>query len=352
MKNSLLFLLLVCFSATLFPQIVLFSNGNAYTPPNPVPGTDNNPVGRFYLSNDGPGDATLIGVSIRLTGTTANITRAKLWASTNNTFNAAVDNLRDNTVFISTSIGFSPSITIPAFQSRYFFLTLDLNASASGNFTSVIQFPSDLIFGAGSLLGSFSNAPLASGAIPLPVELTTFSVQRTDGALILNWQTSTEVNNYGFEVERSLDKLSWSTLGFVQGSGNSNSPKSYRFEDKGENHSGRVFFRLKQIDTDGSAEYSRIIEWANGPSGFQLSQNYPNPFNPSTTITYQLAEATDTELKVYDILGTEVATLAKGFQQPGSYSVQFDASALPSGSYVCRLRAGESVKSIKLMLAK
>ncbi len=123
---------------------------------------------------------------------------------------------------------------------------------------------------------------------PLPVELTSFSAATIGSTIKLNWQTATEVNNYGFEVERralSAERQAWEKIGFVNGNGNSNSPKDYSFVDD-KVSSGKYSYRLKQIDNDGQFEYSKTINVDfNGVKKFELSQNYPNPFNPTTTIT-------------------------------------------------------------------
>ncbi|MFI5237489.1 MAG: WD40/YVTN/BNR-like repeat-containing protein, partial [Ignavibacteriales bacterium] len=148
----------------------------------------------------------------------------------------------------------------------------------------------------------------------LPVELLSFTGHVKNDKVILNWQTKTEVNNYGFEIERksSSVKLSgnWQPIGFVEGSGNSNSTKDYSFTDNNAKYS-KYSYRLKQIDTDGSFEYSYVIEVDAGdiPNEIVLEQNYPNPFNPSTKIKFALTETQNVELKVYDILGNEIAVL-------------------------------------------
>ena len=137
---------------------------------------------------------------------------------------------------------------------------------------------------AGAFTGGDDGGLWKSVAI-LPVELTSFTACVIGNAVKLSWETETEVNNYGFEVERSkkFDARSetWEKIGFVNGNGNSNSPKSYFYEDKNVT-AGKYSYRLKQIDNDGQFEYSKTIEVnITLPAKFELSQNYPNPFNPT-----------------------------------------------------------------------
>ncbi len=186
---------------------------------------------------------------------------------------------------------------------------------------------------------------------PVPVELVAFNAKVDKKKIKLIWTTATENNNYGFEVERA-EKGNWEKIGFVQGAGNSNSSKSYSFVDE-EIAEENIAYRLKQIDFDGKFKYSEEIEVSSLiPNKTQLEQNYPNPFNPSTTISYMLAAKENVSIKVFDILGNEVATLVNENHEPGKYTVDFDASKLSSGIYFCRLIAGSKVKTMKMQLIK
>lgn len=207
---------------------------------------------------------------------------------------------------------------------------------------------------------------------PLPVELTSFSANFLTDRVELNWQTAAEVNNYGFEVQRQYqvssseyqDK-SWEKIGFVLGHGTTNSPKQYSFTDSLNltlnPNLTLINYRLKQIDNDGTLAYSKIItvdlSKITGieekiPAEFSLSQNYPNPFNPTTTIQYSIPKTSFVSLKIYDVLGKEVASLVNEELSAGVYDRTFNAANLSSGIYFYTLRANNFTATKKLMLVK
>jgi hypothetical protein len=181
----------------------------------------------------------------------------------------------------------------------------------------------------------------------LPVELTSFTANLAGGGVLLKWTTATEVNNYGFEVEERVSGI-WNKIGFVQGHGNSNSPKEYSFYD----NSVALSYRLKQIDTDGGFEYSDVVDVNNLSKEFSLDQNYPNPFNPSTFINFSLPENGLVILKVYDVLGREVATLINQEMVADYHTVEFDASQLTSGIYFYRIQVNNFTSVKKMILMK
>jgi len=221
----------------------------------------------------------------------------------------------------------------------------------------------NIIIGSPKKDGAFSVTDVGSSYLyydldALPVEITLFTANMLDGKVELNWETATEVNNYGFGVE-TLRATSdeWETIGFVEGHGNSNSAKDYSFIDNSVQN-GVCSYRLKQIDFDGKYEYSDVVEVELAlPQEYKLSQNYPNPFNPSTVIEYSIptdvrGEMQEVRLMVYDILGKEVATLVNESQSAGNYKVEFNASNLSSGVYFYRLESGNFKQIKKLMLIK
>jgi hypothetical protein len=190
-----------------------------------------------------------------------------------------------------------------------------------------------------------------NGGSPLPVELVKFVATTDLKTVKLTWSTATEVNNYGFNVERSSTGA-WQKIGFVQGHGNSNSPKNYSFTDSSP-IAGKVQYRLKQLDTDGKYEYSSAVGINIAtPANFLLAPNFPNPFNPSTKISYCLPIDGFVRLKVYDVLGREVSSIVNEIEKAGSYSVTFDGSRLASGVYICRMSSGNYNSSIKMIIMK
>jgi hypothetical protein len=218
--------------------------------------------------------------------------------------------------------------------------------------------------------GFFDNADVnvvttltGSADIPLPVELTSFTAKYLNDKVHLNWVTKTEVNNYGFNIERRTKEDEWNSIGFVEGNGTTTESKEYSYSDKDIFTGGNKFqYRLKQIDNDGSFEYSDVVEVEVVPTQFELFQNYPNPFNPSTTIRFSLPKETQLKINVYNMLGENVGTIAEGTYEAGFHTVTFsaiggsasggNASTLSSGAYIYRIESDAFVQVKKMLLLK
>lgn len=186
----------------------------------------------------------------------------------------------------------------------------------------------------------------------VPVELNSFVASLEGNSVNLVWRTSSESNNKGFEVERSIDNQTYAKIAEISGNGTTSEMNFYSFTDKNVN-SGKYYYRLKQIDFNGDFTYSETIEISiNQPESFSLSQNFPNPFNPSTTITFSVPEKSNVSLQVYDLLGKEIATLMNEVKAAGNYTINFDASRLSSGVYYYRLVAGNFISVRKMNLIK
>ncbi len=221
-----------------------------------------------------------------------------------------------------------------------YFTGTELATISNGEFTVTIDKDND-----GYLVLEIVNAVL-------PVELNLFEAIPKNGSVLLKWTTATEVNNYGFEVERKQTGYEWNKIGFVEGSGNSNSTKNYTYTDNTLN-GGKYLYRLKQIDIDGKFEYSNEIEVdLSTPLRYSLEQNYPNPFNPTTNIRFSLPEASKVKLVVYNLIGEKVAELVNGKMESGNHSVVFNASGLTSGFYIYKIVTPNFRKSMKMLLIK
>ncbi|NUN69642.1 MAG: T9SS type A sorting domain-containing protein [Bacteroidetes bacterium] len=192
----------------------------------------------------------------------------------------------------------------------------------------------------------------------LPVELTSFTAAAQRLNAELRWSTATEVNNNGFRLQRKKADTSaaaaWTDVAFVAGNGTINAAHEYTYTDRHQK-AGRYRYRLQQIDNDGRSGFSQEVEVTVGaaPLVFGLSQNYPNPFNPATTIEFTVPATARATLKVYNLVGQEVATVFDGIAEAGTYhTAQFNASHLASGFYLARLVSGNSMQVRKMVLMK
>ena len=191
----------------------------------------------------------------------------------------------------------------------------------------------------------------------VPVELSLFTAQVEEHKVVLTWITETETNNFGFEVHRSFDGQHFEKRGFAKGQGTSTQKVTYTFEDF-ELRSGTIFYRLKQIDSDGGFEFSNIISVKIGaPTEFWLSQNYPNPFNSETTIQFSLPNMNLVEVSIYNLLGSKVRQLVNQTYSPGEHVVKWDGrddsgSNVSSGIFLYTIKTVESTATGKMLLLK
>ena len=207
---------------------------------------------------------------------------------------------------------------------------------------------------------SFSNMIDTTLQSPVPVELYSFSARISHSKnIILEWSTKAESNNYGFELQRRSNESrgQFERIGFVKGNGTAEKSKNYHFVDKSL-PGGMYYYRLKQIDFDGSYQFSNTIEVTIIlPYNFHLHQNYPNPFNNSTVITYNLPMNSHVELTIYDVIGHKVYRLIDLFQTKGKYSVKWDAKdflgrEVGSGVYYYKIKTASFTEFRKMMLLK
>jgi hypothetical protein len=198
----------------------------------------------------------------------------------------------------------------------------------------------DLIVGSNDPINASLVVPISMTLQVVPVELTSFAANSDKNNVSLNWSTATETNNSGFQIERKLnDKNEWTPISFVSGKGTSTELNVYSFVDK-DMTVGKYSYRLKQVDYDGTFEYSSAIEVdVDAPNQYSLYQNYPNPFNPFTTIEYSLPENAEVTISIYNALGELAATLVNGSAEAGYHKATFNASNFTSGTYIYRLKA-------------
>jgi hypothetical protein len=186
----------------------------------------------------------------------------------------------------------------------------------------------------------------------VPVELTSFTATVSENVVILNWSTASEINNAGFEIQRSTAGNEFVSVGFVNGHSTTTETKDYRFVDANLT-AGKYAYRLKQVDFDGTFSYSDVVNVdVNGPVQFELSQNYPNPFNPSTTIKFSIPQSSNVTMKIFNTLGQEIATIIDKNMEAGGHSINFDASEFNSGIYFYKLDAGLYSEVRKMTLIK
>jgi len=216
----------------------------------------------------------------------------------------------------------------------------------------------------GQSWGSTALFSLEDGGAPLPVVMSRFDMAVVNRDINLSWATETEINNKGFSIERRVKTPDnqysvWKEVSFMNGKGNSTSRIEYSYTDKKLN-SGAYQYRLKQVDYNGNYEYHSPANNSDmvigKPGSFDISQNYPNPSNPKSKIDFSMPFDGKVSIKVYDILGKEVASLINDFKPADFYTVEFDGSNVSSGTYFYRIIAEGNnqkfTKTMKMILVK
>jgi hypothetical protein len=188
--------------------------------------------------------------------------------------------------------------------------------------------------------------------VPLPVELAAFTGTASGETVTLSWQTASETNNAGFDVERSTDGTAFIKVGHKDGHGTTTEAQSYRFVDADVPFADTLYYRLRQVDLDGTTELSSIVTVGLAPQTFELLPNAPNPFRTVTRLRYTLTEEGPVSLQMYDLLGRRVRTLVEREQPAGRYTVTLDGTGLPSGTYFVRLRAGTQVQTQQMAVVR
>ncbi len=285
------------------------------------------------------------------------------------------DNGGNPNSLLGSTVSFSQDKLLPNSWNKLYFASGSVPVTAGNTYHIVLKTPSSSSFNfitggtshsqystnSGANWNSYTDdigiraiiSPLESAT---PVEINSFYTVVENEKVILNWTTATEINNYGFEIQVSTNKTTeWETIGFVNGHGNSNSPNEYNFVDTTP-HSETVNYRLKQVDTDGSFEYSEIVEVTlDKVYKYSLEQNHPNPFNPTTELNYTIPNDSKVKVEIYNTLGQRVAELVNINQNVGNHSVTWNAIGFSSGTYFARftatsLKNNETFTDVKKLL--
>jgi hypothetical protein len=195
------------------------------------------------------------------------------------------------------------------------------------------------------------NGVYGDNSLTVPVELVSFTGSVNGNTVLLNWSTATETNNRGFDIERSSDQNNFVNIGYVKGNGTTTQKSDYSFNDNTIDF-GKYYYRLKQIDLNGSFTYSPVVNVDFSNLSYKLSQNYPNPFNPTTSISYSIPEKSFVKLEIFNTLGQKVKTLVNEEKESGNYSINFRAENIPSGMYLYKLSTGKFSETKKMLLLK
>jgi surface protein len=338
---------------------VTLTDGSSYSPPAPEPETDLNPVGRLELTADATG-ATVTDVTLTTSGSNQGIDQISLWNQSPGTFDPG-------TALRRAKQSLDPATTAPSkitftgvgqdipTDATYLFVIVDLTSEAEGEIQPSLGNSSDLSLDGGTIANSSSDFPLilSSSSNPLPVELAAFEATSSEEGAVLRWRTASEQNNAGFEIQRRVFRQ-WEPLSFIQGSGTTSKPQTYRFQDSDLPYEAEsVSYRLKQIDTDGSTSLTDTRTLKIGtPDKVAFHAPFPNPAQGRVTLRYALPKKTDVSIRIYDTMGRKLRKLQRGTEDAGRKGIQISTSDLSSGTYFVRLQAGEKLKTRRLTVVR
>lgn len=189
----------------------------------------------------------------------------------------------------------------------------------------------------------FSEFVFLTNTNPIPVELASFVGTAAGTSVTLQWATASETENAGFDVERAVDDASFTKIGHRPGHGTTTEGQRYRFVDADAPFADTLFYRLRQVDLDGTHAYSPVVKVGLTSQRFALLPSAPNPFRNATRLRYTLAADAAVTLELYDLLGRRVTTLIDAEQPAGRHTVTVDGTGLAPGTYFVRLRADDQM---------
>jgi plastocyanin len=322
----------------------------------------NNPAGYFIHYTPNPHNTFDFRGRVWIKGTAPNLEFGLSYASSDTIFTAPIYNLDSTYVCVVkyevVAGDFNDIVSLFVFGSSDVLPTIEPTPTV-GPITNATT-SADIIPGSVSLRQYNASQNIIVDGIRIgtnwidvvPVELTSFTASVNENSVTLNWKTATETNNSGFQVQRKTSNSEWTNVTFIKGTGTSTQAHNYSYTDQNL-ESGNYSYRLKQIDFDGSFDYSNIVNASvSAPAKFELTQNYPNPFNPTTKINFSVPANGNVRLTVYNVLGQEITTLVNGFMKAGSHTVQFNAANLNSGLYFYKLESNNLAQVKKMMLLK
>ena len=222
------------------------------------------------------------------------------------------------------------------------------DVAISGDYILVGDYSANLDADGNNYKGAAGTAYFFKDQAALPVELTSFTAQlQADQTNLLQWQTTTEENNKGFEIERSANGESWETLDFIIGNGTTIEEQNYRYVDT-QPIKGTNYYRLKQIDFDGQFEYSKVIT-VTLKSNISVSDFYPNPTNGLTRLDFEVSQSSDLIITVFNVMGQQLLIETHSMEK-GISTLELNFSKLSKGSYFVKLQNGKEVQHQKLVI--
>lgn len=187
---------------------------------------------------------------------------------------------------------------------------------------------------------STAGVGITAGEMPLPIELTNFTASLRVQDVQLRWQTASEQNNAGFDIQRSEDGTSFRSLAWVEGNGTTTDFQEYFYDDKNLREGKTYYYRLRQVDYDGQFDFSPVVTVTVGGKGAAAGEFYPNPADAGQVrLDFTVKESGEWQAAVYDAAGKELRRERRSVVEGGN-ELSFDFSGLPGGVYFVKMNNG------------